>query len=58
MEFLTTTNNATGARRYFVDGRRVSRERFDAAKMWKRLDTFQTITRGGMVRQYCQGRDA
>lgn len=54
MTFTVTANNRTGARRYFINGRRVSRARMDAAKFWRRLDTFQTVTRGDVTRHSCE----
>lgn len=56
MTLTKTTNNRTGARRYFVDGRRVTREAYDAAMFWRRVDTFLTVTRGDVTRQYCEVR--
>jgi len=53
---LMTVNKKTGARRYYINSRRVSREKFDAAKMWRRLDTFQTVTRGNLTRHYSEVR--
>lgn len=58
MEILRTENTRTGARRYYLDGRRVTRSRMDAAKLWRRLDTVYTTIRNGTIRHYCHAREA
>jgi len=55
VSFLTTVNNRTGARRYFINGRRVSRAAQDRAQFWMRLDSFLTMTRGDVTRHWCSG---
>lgn len=49
----TTTPQGT---RYYVDGKRVSREAYDLAKFWRRLECFQTIIKGATVRHYVCAR--
>ena len=51
---LETINTRTGARRFYINGRRVTRDTMAAAKMQARLDTFHTITRGHIVRHRCE----
>ena len=52
-------NTRTGARRWYVDGRRVRFWRFYRIKEdARRVDTFQTVTRGALVRFYCNAREA
>lgn len=56
MQICETLNNATGARRYYADGKRISRALLVAIKGDSRLDCFQTVTRGTVTRHYCQAR--
>ncbi len=56
MTILTTENQRTGVRRYFIDGRRTTRDRVDAAMLWRRLECFRTTTHGGVTRHYCEAR--
>ncbi len=56
MSLCETINNRTGARRYFIDGRRVTRDAMDAAKFWRRIDCLVTLTRGEVTRHLCEVR--
>lgn len=51
-----TMNNQTGKRRFYVNGTRVNRETFDAAKFWRRLECIGGETRGHLTRQFCTAR--
>lgn len=52
MQFMEAVNNRTGARTYYIDGRRVSRDVFEQEKFGRKLDTFHTETRGGLTRHF------
>ena len=52
MRLLVVENNRTGARRYFVDSRRVTREAYDAASFWRRTECLHTTTRGNLTRHF------
>lgn len=52
MQLLTVTNEANGERRYFINGKRVSRLAYDMAR-GRNLSCFVTRIRGGLIRQYC-----
>lgn len=54
---LVTVNNKTGVRRYYINSRRVTKAKFDAAKHGRRLDTFHTVTRGKITRHYSEVRN-
>jgi hypothetical protein len=57
MQLCETINGTTGARRYYVDGRRISGPAFGAIKgRASRLDCLHTVTRGAMVRHYSCAR--
>jgi len=56
MQLCETVNNVTGARRYYADGKRISRALIVAIKGDSRLECFQTITRGAMTRHYSIAR--
>jgi hypothetical protein len=43
-------------KRYFIDGRRTTREAYDLAKFARRLECFQTIIKGATVRHYVCAR--
>ena len=43
----TTTPKCT---RYYINGTRVSRDAYEDAQFWRRLDTFHTTVRNGVVR--------
>ena len=53
MNLCETTRDADGSVRYYADGRRISRDRMRDLKQGARLDTFQTVRRGGYTRQHC-----
>ena len=56
MQFRETINNRTGAVRYYVNGRRVTRGVFETFKaICVRLDTFAAWTRGDLSRMTCHG---
>jgi len=55
MTFTRTTNHATGRTRYFVNGKRVSRDRYEGLKFWKRLNSFCTETNEKYTRQHAAG---
>jgi hypothetical protein len=55
MTFTKTTNHRTNRTRYFVDGKRVSRDRYEGLKFWKRLNCFFTETNEKYTRQHCAG---
>lgn len=44
-------------RRYYVDGRRVTRERFEDIKRTRRLDTFYSTRRNGRIRLHCHASE-
>jgi len=56
MGLRMVVNNRTGERRYFVGSRRVSREAYDAARSWRTVDTFYTVTLGNLTRHSCEAR--
>ena len=43
-------------KRYFIDGRRTTREAYDITKFARRLECFQTIIKGTTVRHYVCAR--
>ena len=45
-------NTRTGKVRYYIDGRRVTREALDAARFGRRVDTFASTRRGETVRHH------
>lgn len=53
MELRRTENERTGATRYYVEGRRVSRDAFEQAKFWRRLDTVYSFRRGEKIIHVC-----
>lgn len=56
-----TINEATGSRRYYLDGIRVSAAKFSAAKFMATLDSFITRRERGLLKHFCcvrQGRAA
>lgn len=52
MNITTTINTRTGKVRYYIDGRRVTREALDAARFGRRVDTFASTRRGETVRHH------
>lgn len=48
-----TINEATGCRRYYLDGLRVSAAKFRAAKFMATLDSFITRRERGLVKHFC-----
>ncbi len=56
MSFLVKIMS-TGAVHYYINGRRVTRDRQDQAKFGRQLSSFRTIIRGGTVRHYCKGSE-
>jgi len=56
MSLCETTRDADGAIRYYADGKRITRDRMREIKHDSRLDTFHTVRRGGLTRQYCCAR--
>lgn len=50
---LRTTTSPNGRRRYYIDGKRVTRSALEEAKFWRRLSCFVTTTRRGYVRAEC-----
>lgn len=56
MQLLQTTLRYNNQVRYYIDGHRVTKARFDEIKTTHDLDTFQTVTNDLFVRQYCQAR--
>lgn len=55
MTFTRTTNHTTGRTRYFVNGKRVSRDRYEGLKFWKRLNSFCTEITDKHTRQHAAG---
>lgn len=55
MQFTRTTNHRTGRTRYYVNGKRVNRDRYEGLKFWKRLCSFQTEITEEHTRQHCAG---
>ncbi|MFZ3482021.1 hypothetical protein [Sphingomonas sp. 3-13AW] len=53
MNLCETTRNADGRVRYYAASRRITRARMLDIKHSSRLDTFQTLCRGGYTRQLC-----
>lgn len=51
-----TTRQSEGTTRYYVNGRRVSKERMREIKRDHALDTFQTVCKGDFIRQHCCAR--
>ena len=49
---LLRTISANGARRWFINGKRVTCEAYAIACFHVRLDCLQTITKGGITRHY------
>ena len=49
---LLWTRSKSGQTRWFIDGKRVTREAYHAAQFWARLDCFTGATRGGVARYY------
>jgi hypothetical protein len=56
VQLLETKNTQTGAVRYFINSRRVSRAAFHAAKIGRTLECFHGVTRGRYSRAYCCAR--
>jgi hypothetical protein len=56
MSLLVTENRRTGERRYFVNGRRTTREGYDAATFWRRLECLHSTTRGNVTRFFAEAR--
>lgn len=52
MQALETVNPAKGTRRFYLDGRRVTRAAFYDAKEGATLDCFLTTERRGVTRHY------
>lgn len=48
-----TINEATGCRRYYLDGLRVSAAKFRATKFMATLDSFITRRERGLVKHFC-----
>jgi hypothetical protein len=55
MTFTRTTNHTTGRTRYFVNGKRVSRDRYEGLKFWKRMKAFLTEETETHTRTHCAG---
>jgi hypothetical protein len=55
MTFTRTTNHRTGRTRYFVNGKRVSRDRYEGLKFWKNLRSFCTEITDKHTRTHCAG---
>lgn len=53
MQLCETIDNLTGARRYYRNGIRCTRDRYESAKFGRRLDCFHTITRGNLTSHHC-----
>lgn len=56
MQLCETVNERTGARRYYADGKRISRALIVAIKGDHILDTFETVIRGKTIRHYSCAR--
>jgi len=55
MTFTRTTNHRTNRTRYFVNGKRVSRDRYEGLKFWKKMKAFLTETTDEFTRQHAAG---
>lgn len=53
MELCETRLTYNNQRRCYIDGKPVSRSRFEEAKRTSRLDTFRTVTGQYRIRQLC-----
>ncbi len=51
---LLHTQNPDRPVRYYANGKRVSRDRFDEIKFGRNLDTFLTIRKGATYFHYCR----
>lgn len=56
MQLLETTLRYNNQVRYYIDGHRVSKARFEEVKATHDLDTFQKVTNDLFVRDYCCAR--
>lgn len=54
MRMLETTNVASGRVRYYIDGKRVNRDTFDAAKSFRWLSCLQWRFGAKHRRFYCE----
>jgi hypothetical protein len=55
MQFTKTTNRNSGKTRYFIDGKRVSRDRYDTEKHGRTLNSFLTVFTPTHTRQHHAG---
>lgn len=55
MQFLFICYNDRPGSRYYVDGKRVSREAYQLAQINKYLNSFHTVISGHVIRHYCCG---
>ena len=56
MNATETVNTRTGKRRFYLDGRRVTRLTMDEAKHGRGLDSFITKVRGDLTQHRCSIR--
>lgn len=47
-----TENKETGNKRYYIDGKRVNRERFELAKLWKTQDCLHTVRTKKLIKYF------
>lgn len=52
IEAKVTISRKTGERRYYLDGRRVSREAFEAAHQWRETDCYSSVEDEGCIRDF------
>ena len=53
---LIQTISPSGAKRYFIEGKRTTRERYELAQLWRRLECFRTTITRGTIRHYVCAR--
>lgn len=54
MQFTHTINQYTLKEYFFVDGKRVSKSRYDSVRRGKRLNCFLTVSGEKFLRQYSE----